>query len=92
MVMVSSAVLGAACGTGFALMIAMTLVVYRYYAARKKCKEWDELEKCERRNLARQINIQVGFIPFHDFDVGSKVKCLIKLLFSPLKIILPIFD
>lgn len=60
--MVSSAVLGAACGTGFALIFAMTIVVYRYYAARRKYKEWDVLEQNERRKIMRQINFQVSFV------------------------------
>uniref|UniRef100_T1HHY9 Uncharacterized protein n=1 Tax=Rhodnius prolixus TaxID=13249 RepID=T1HHY9_RHOPR len=33
--MVASAVLGAATGTGLALLVAMTLVLYRYYASRR---------------------------------------------------------
>jgi Na+-driven multidrug efflux pump len=61
MIMVSSAVLGAACGTGVALIFAMTIVVYRYYAAKRKYKEWDVLEKSERKNILRQINIQVSY-------------------------------
>uniref|UniRef100_A0A1B0D108 Uncharacterized protein n=1 Tax=Phlebotomus papatasi TaxID=29031 RepID=A0A1B0D108_PHLPP len=41
---VSSAVLGAAAGTGLALLVAMTIVVYRYYQVRRRGKEWAELE------------------------------------------------
>lgn len=59
MVFVSSAVLGAATGTGLALVLAVTIVVYRYYVHRRKGREWDELERCQKRSLARQINIQV---------------------------------
>lgn len=38
MVMVSSAVLGAAAGTGLALLLAVTIVMYRYYLLRKRGK------------------------------------------------------
>jgi len=43
--MVASAVLGAAAGTGLALLIAMTIVVYRYYALRRRGKDWSQLER-----------------------------------------------
>lgn len=43
--MVASAVLGAAAGTGMALFVAMTIVVYRYYLFKRKAKEWDSLDK-----------------------------------------------
>jgi hypothetical protein len=43
--MVTSAVLGAAAGTGFALLIAMTITVCRYYALRRRTKELSELER-----------------------------------------------
>ena len=43
--MVTSAVLGAAEGTGFALLVAMTIVVYRYYALRRRGKDWSQLER-----------------------------------------------
>jgi len=36
--MVSSAVLGAAAGTGLALILAVTIVMYRYYLLRKRGK------------------------------------------------------
>lgn len=39
--MTSSAVLGAATGTGLALLVAMTIVVYRYYSSRRWGKEWN---------------------------------------------------
>lgn len=38
MVMVSSAVLGAAAGTGLALLLAVTIVMYRYYLLRRRGK------------------------------------------------------
>jgi hypothetical protein len=43
--MVTSAVLGAAAGTGFALLVAMTIVLYRYYALRRRNKDWGEIEQ-----------------------------------------------
>ncbi|PSN36449.1 hypothetical protein C0J52_18053 [Blattella germanica] len=43
--MVTSAVLGAAAGTGLALVVAMTIVVYRYYALRRRGKDWSYLER-----------------------------------------------
>lgn len=39
--MTSSAVLGAAAGTGLALLVAMTVMVYRYYSVRRWGKEWN---------------------------------------------------
>ncbi|XP_012528909.1 synaptotagmin-5 isoform X2 [Monomorium pharaonis] len=42
--MVSSAIFGAAAGTGLALVVAMTIVVYRYYAMKRKGKwNWSNL-------------------------------------------------
>lgn len=43
--MVASAVLGAAAGTGMALIVAMTIVVYRYYTLKRKDKEWGSLDR-----------------------------------------------
>lgn len=43
--MVASAVLGAAAGTGMALVVAMTIVVYRYYTLRRRAKEWGPLDR-----------------------------------------------
>jgi hypothetical protein len=43
--MVTSAVLGAAAGTGMALVVAMTIVVYRYYALRRQGKDWNQLDR-----------------------------------------------
>ena len=43
--MVTSAVLGAAAGTGLALLVAVTIVVYRYYAHRRRSKDWSQLER-----------------------------------------------
>ncbi|CAH1159704.1 unnamed protein product [Phaedon cochleariae] len=43
--MVDTAVIGAALGTGTALLIAMTIVVYKYYSLKKKAKEWSSLDQ-----------------------------------------------
>ncbi|XP_011641008.1 synaptotagmin-5 isoform X2 [Pogonomyrmex barbatus] len=44
--MVSSAIFGAAAGTGLALVVAMTIVVYRYYAVKRKGKwNWSNLDR-----------------------------------------------
>lgn len=59
MVLVSSAILGAATGTGLALGVAMTVVVYRYYVYKRKGKEWAELEEGCNNRVARQIYWQV---------------------------------
>ncbi|ODN02651.1 Synaptotagmin-3 [Orchesella cincta] len=45
--MVSSAVLGAAVGTGLALVVAMTILLYHYYVVRRKNKDWGDLERFE---------------------------------------------
>lgn len=60
MVMVSSAVLGAATGTGLALLVAVTIVVYRYYLVRRRGKEWAELDRWEEKRLARKVNMRVS--------------------------------
>jgi hypothetical protein len=51
--MVTSAVLGAATGTGLALVVAMTIVVYRYYALRRRGKDWSQLERFGDTSLLR---------------------------------------
>lgn len=63
MVLVSSAILGAAAGTGLALVVAVTIVTYRYYLAKRQCKEWAELEEGRERNriYAREIYVQVRY-------------------------------
>ncbi|KAL6422249.1 hypothetical protein ACFW04_010923 [Cataglyphis niger] len=44
--MVSSAIFGAAAGTGLALVVAMTIVIYRYYAMKRKRKwNWSNLDR-----------------------------------------------
>lgn len=60
MVFLNSAVLGAATGTGMALLLAGSIVIYRYYAARRKGREWDELDRWEETRLARKINLRVS--------------------------------
>jgi len=55
--MVGSAVLGAATGTGLALVVAMTLVVYRYYRQKRHGKEWGNLERGTRNlSLLQKVN------------------------------------
>lgn len=63
MVIVSSAVLGAAAGTGLALVVAMTIVVYRYYQLQRQGKEWEDLEAGRRKKnrlYGREIYFQVS--------------------------------
>ncbi|XP_011304547.1 synaptotagmin-6 isoform X1 [Fopius arisanus] len=43
--MVSAAVLGAAAGTGLALVVAVTIVVYRYYSVKHYEKYWSTLDR-----------------------------------------------
>ena len=43
--MVASAVLGAAAGTGMALFVGLTIVIYRYYTVRRRAKEWGSLDR-----------------------------------------------
>lgn len=43
--MVSAAVLGAATGTGLALVVAVTIVVYRYYSVKRLSKYWSTLDR-----------------------------------------------
>lgn len=52
--MVASAVLGAAAGTGMALFVAMTIVVYRYYTSRRKAKEWGSLDRMPFPDIHQQ--------------------------------------
>jgi len=60
----TSAVLGAATGAGLALLVAMTLVIYRYYALKRKAKEWSALERCSsngsRQNRGQGSNYTVS--------------------------------
>lgn len=44
--MMSSAIFGAAAGTGLALVIAMTIVMYRYYSVKRRGKwNWSNLDR-----------------------------------------------
>lgn len=57
--MVSSAIFGAAAGTGLALFVGMTILVYRYYAVKRKGKYWSSLDRwpdppSTKRTEARQ--------------------------------------
>lgn len=52
--MVASAVLGAATGTGMALFVGVTIVVYRYYAHKKRAKEWGSLDRMPFPDTALQ--------------------------------------
>ncbi|XP_046395716.1 uncharacterized protein LOC124162979 [Ischnura elegans] len=45
MAVASAAVLGAAAGTGLALVVAMTLLVCRYYSRRHQGKDWSRLDR-----------------------------------------------
>ncbi|KAG8232233.1 hypothetical protein J437_LFUL011786 [Ladona fulva] len=45
MAVASAAVLGAAAGTGLALVVAMTLLVCRYYSKRHHGKDWSRLDR-----------------------------------------------
>ncbi|XP_034657564.1 synaptotagmin-5 isoform X3 [Drosophila subobscura] len=58
MVMVSSAVLGAAAGTGLALLLAVTIVMYRYYLLRRRGKEWEELDRWEETRIMRKLQMK----------------------------------
>ncbi|XP_076175964.1 synaptotagmin beta isoform X2 [Ptiloglossa arizonensis] len=59
--MISSAIFGAAAGTGLALVVAMTIVIYRYYAVKRKGKYWSNLDRwpdppCTKQPEPRQEN------------------------------------
>lgn len=47
-------------GTGLALLVAMTIVVYRYYVVRQKGREWAELDRWEEEKIARKIKYRVS--------------------------------
>lgn len=61
--MVASAVLGAATGTGLALLVAMTLVVYRYYSARRFVYK----DISQRFNTV--MTEECNFVEFHEIRV-----------------------
>jgi hypothetical protein len=66
----TSAVLGAATGAGLALFVAMTLVIYRYYALKRKAKEWSALERCSS-NGSRQSRGQGAHYTVSQQQVGK---------------------
>ncbi|XP_031777994.1 synaptotagmin-6 isoform X1 [Nasonia vitripennis] len=76
--MVSSAVLGAAAGTGLALVIAVTIVVYRYYSTGRKVKSWSSLDrwpeppKCPSLNQSKVVRQQ---LPSHHQDNNDPEAC-----------------
>lgn len=47
--MVASGIIAAALGTGTALLIAVTIVMYRYYSFKRKTEEWGSLEQLTRQ-------------------------------------------
>lgn len=67
----TSAVLGAATGAGLALFVAMTLVIYRYYALKRKAKEWSALDRCSS-NGSRQSRGQGANYTVSHQQVGKK--------------------
>ncbi|KAL7734970.1 hypothetical protein ACLKA6_011235 [Drosophila palustris] len=71
MVMVSSAVLGAAAGTGLALLLAVTIVMYRYYLLRRRGKEWEELDRWEATRIMRKLQLKKAN---EQWSVKSSVK------------------
>lgn len=40
-----TAIFGAALGTGTALLIAVTIIMYKYYRLKQKTKEWHSLDQ-----------------------------------------------
>lgn len=45
---------------GLALVVAMTILVYRYYSYRRKGREWEEFDRWEAERNKRRINMQVS--------------------------------
>ncbi|XP_012138179.1 synaptotagmin beta isoform X2 [Megachile rotundata] len=76
--MVSSAIFGAAAGTGLALVFAMTIVVYRYYAVKRKGKYWSNLDRwpdppsTAKKPEGRQENCQQHC---HDMSSSHVLNC-----------------
>ncbi|KAL2714582.1 synaptotagmin-C isoform X1 [Vespula squamosa] len=69
--MVSSAVLGAAAGTGLALVVAVTIVVYRYYAFIRKGKYWSNLDRWPDPPTANKNNEKTSGIHQHSCHDNS---------------------
>lgn len=61
--MVGSAVFGAAVGTGAALLIAMTIVVYRYYNLKRQAKEWNSIDRLPYHAVDQKVQKPVGTYP-----------------------------
>ncbi|XP_021960510.2 synaptotagmin-7 [Folsomia candida] len=57
--MVASAVLGAAAGTGLALVVALTIILYHYYYKRKN-KDWGDLDRFESPRPSKYSTPLVG--------------------------------
>ncbi|XP_030745719.1 synaptotagmin-1 [Sitophilus oryzae] len=70
--MVGSAVLGAAIGTGGALLIAMTIVIYRYYSQKRKDKEWRSIDRVPYQPVDQKLQKPVGTYPRTDFNVSKE--------------------
>lgn len=69
-IMVSSAIFGAAAGTGLALLVAMTIVVYRYYAVKQKGKwNWSSLDRWPDPPTIRN-SISDGRLHHHHYHVA----------------------
>lgn len=63
--MASAAVLGAAAGTGLALVVAVTIVVYRYYSAKRLGKYWSTLDRWPDPPASQTIK------GYHDIKQGQ---------------------
>ncbi|GLV35762.1 Synaptotagmin beta [Carabus blaptoides fortunei] len=70
--MVASAVLGAAAGTGMALVVAMTIVVYRYYTLRRRTKEWGSLDRCMSPEYPRKSVKPTYAVTQKEFNVAKE--------------------
>ncbi|XP_048517531.1 synaptotagmin-6 isoform X2 [Dendroctonus ponderosae] len=72
--MVGSAVFGAAVGTGAALVIAMTIVVYRYYNLKRQAKEWTYIDKLPYHSVQQKVPVHkpIGTYPRTDFNISKE--------------------
>lgn len=59
MVQISSAILGAASGIGLAFIVAISIIMYRYYLIKRRAKEWAELNCWDERHIDRRFNYKV---------------------------------
>lgn len=69
--MISSAIFGAAAGTGLALVVAMTIVVYRYYAVKRKGKYWSNLDRWPDPPSTSKPEVRHQNCPQHCHDDSS---------------------